>query len=258
MARDDTPSGLKPSYLLEQLVIGPHNNVAAGACLEVVKAPGETYNPLFIYGPPGVGKTHLIQAVAHELVKKNKDIKTKYISAERFMNEILMALSEDRVLDIRRQYSTLDLLIIDDVQYMTESKISQEELFHIFNNLHQANGQVILAADRPPNQLTTLNKNIRSRLEWGLSTDIKVPDEVTRVEILRKKQDFSPGVQLSEEMLLFVAKNLKSISVQLALCRLMFYNLQLRHPYFFHTRNNNLFADRLLNQRQIYFDQQRV
>ncbi|MCG3204526.1 MAG: Chromosomal replication initiator protein DnaA [Elusimicrobia bacterium] len=210
MAKIDAASGLKPLYSFDQLVVGVHNHVAVAACLEVIKAPGETYNPLFVYGPPGVGKTHMMQAVAHQLLLTNPKFQVKYISAERFMNEILTAISEDRMLDVRRQYSTLDLLIIDDVQYMTESKISQEELFHIFNNLHHANCQVILAADRPPNQLTTLNKNIRSRLEWGLSTDIKIPDEATRIEILKKKQSLNPGVQMTEEMNAFVARNLKT------------------------------------------------
>src|SRR5256885_66839 len=129
MAKVDALSGLKPLYSFDQLVIGPHNQVAVGACMEVVKAPGETYNPLFVYGPPGVGKTHLMQAVAHLLLEQNHDFKIRYISAERFMSEVLTAISEDRMLDVRRIYSTLDLLIIDDVQYMTESKISQEELF---------------------------------------------------------------------------------------------------------------------------------
>lgn len=212
MAKTDVgvAAGLRPLYSFDQLVIGPNNHVAVAACLEVVKVPGETYNPLFIYGPPGVGKTHLMQAVAHQVLLQNPSFKVRYISAERFMSEILTAISEDKVLDVRRHYSTLDLLIIDDVQYMTESKISQEELFHVFNNMHQANRQVILAADRPPNQLTTLNKNIRSRLEWGLSTDVKVPQEATRIEILKKKQQNIPDLVMTDAMLHYVARSLKS------------------------------------------------
>lgn len=202
-------SGLKDLYSFQELVVGPHNHVAVAACLEVVKTPGESYNPLFIYGPPGVGKTHLMQAVAHQILAANPGFNVRYISAERFMSEILTAISEDRVLDVRRTYSTLDLLIIDDVQYMTESKISQEELFHVFNNMHQANRQVILAADRPPNQLTTLNKNIQTRLEWGLSTNVTVPDEATRIEILKRKQA-QQGLQLTDEMLTHVARSLRS------------------------------------------------
>ncbi len=206
---DLTALGLKPFYSFAHLVVGPNNHVAAAACHAVAVSPGEAYNPLFIYGPAGVGKTHLLQAVAHEMLKNKPACKIKYISAERFMNEILAAISEDRVVEVRRLYSNLDLLIVDDVQYLTESKVSQEELFHIFNNLHQGNRQVILAADRPPNQLTNLNQNIRTRLEWGLASDVKIPDAKTRLEILKKKQN-QQGLNLSEEMLLYVAQVLSS------------------------------------------------
>jgi hypothetical protein len=150
-----------------------------------------------------------MQAVAHEVLQKDAAAKVKYISAERFMNEVVTAVSEDRVVDIRRQYSQLDLLIVDDVQFLTESKIAQEELFHIFNNMHQEGRQAILAADRPPNQLTNLSNGIKSRLEWGLATDIKIPDEPTRLEILRKKQA-TQGLEIPDEMLKIVASTLKS------------------------------------------------
>lgn len=206
---DSSPTGLKAAYSFEQLVVGPNNNVAVAACQEVIKGPGETYNPLFIYGPSGVGKTHLIQATASALLEKHKTFKVRYLSAERFTSDVVTALSEDRVLEVRKMYSSLDLLIVDDVQYLSESKVAQEELFHIFNNIHQENKQVILAADRPPNQLAGLNKNIRSRLEWGLATDIKVPDEPTRILILKKKQQ-SQGLSMTEPMLTYVARTLKS------------------------------------------------
>jgi hypothetical protein len=203
-------AGLRPSYLFDQLVVGTHNQFAVGACQEVLRAPGEVYNPLFIYGPPGVGKTHLMQAVAHQVLQQNPESKIRYISAERFMSEVLIAISEDRMLEVRRAYSTLDLLILDDVQYLIESKISQEELFHVFNNMHQANKQVILASDRPPNQLTALNNNVRTRLEWGLATDVKVPDEATRFQILQRKQQQLPGLSMDEPMLIYVARALHS------------------------------------------------
>ncbi len=211
MAKTETsPTGLRPLYLFDQLVVGAHNQFAVGACQEVLRAPGETYNPLFLYGPPGVGKTHLMQAVAHQMLQQNPSFKIRYISGERFMSEVLTAISEDRMLELRRAYSVLDLLILDDVQYLIESKISQEELFHVFNNMHQANRQVILASDRPPNQLTALNNNIRTRLEWGLSTDVKVPDETTRLTILQRKQQQLPGLNMDDQMLLYVARALNT------------------------------------------------
>lgn len=206
---DAAAAGLRPLYSFDQLVIGGNNKVAAAACREVAKSPGQTYNPLFIYGPSGVGKTHLMQAVAHLVLEKGVDSKIRYISAERFMSDIMTAVTEDRVMDVRQVYSDLDLLIIDDVQYLTESKIAQEELFHIFNNMHEKNHQLILAADRPPNQLTALHKNVKSRLEWGLSTDVQVPDLEMRVEILRKKQALQ-GLEIPDELLVFVAHNLRS------------------------------------------------
>ncbi len=209
MARVDSATGLKSAYTFANLVVGQNNHVATGACHEVVKSPGEMYNPLVIYGPAGVGKTHLMQAVAHEMLAMDATLKVKYISAERFMNEIVTAIAEDRVVEIRMAYSKLDLLIIDDVQYLVESKIAQEELFHIFNNMHQENRQVILAADRTPNQLSSLSKGIRSRLEWGLAADIQPPDEGTRLEILRRKQA-AQGMAMADEMLRPVAHALHS------------------------------------------------
>ncbi len=205
---ESSSADLRPLYMFDQLVIGPHNQFAVNACQEVLKTPGETYNPLFLYGPPGVGKTHLMQAVAHQMLQQNPGFKIRYISGERFMSEVLTAISEDHILELRRNYSQLDLLILDDVQYLIESKISQEELFHVFNNMHQANHQVIIASDRPPNQLTTLNNNIRTRLEWGLSTDVKVPDEATRLLILQRKQQQMQGLNMDNDMLLYVAQAL--------------------------------------------------
>ena len=209
MARVDAATGLKPAYSFGHLVIGPNNHVAAAACREVLKAPGEMYNPLVIYGPAGVGKTHLMHAVAHEMILKDPAAKVKYISAERFMNEVVTAIAEDRSMEVRTLYSSLDLLIMDDVQYLVESKIAQEELFHIFNNMHQENRQVILACDRMPNQLGNLSKGIRSRLEWGLATDVQAPDEPTRLEILKRKQS-NQGLEMGDEMLSLVAKGLSS------------------------------------------------
>jgi chromosomal replication initiator protein len=201
--------GIKPLNSFEQLVVGPNNQVAVSACQAILQSPGETYNPLFIYGPAGVGKTHLMQAVAQEMLKQNPSAKVRYLSAERFMSETLMAISDDRIMDVRRAFGQLDLLVLDDVQYLGESKISQEELIHVFNNLHQANHQLLLAADRSPNQLTTLSQTLRTRFEWGLATDVHVPDMPTRIEILKKKQILQ-DIHLDDAMLAYVAERLRS------------------------------------------------
>jgi|GEM_PF-4493964 len=210
MSDNDTRAlGLKSSYTFEDLIIGANNHIAAKACLEVVKAPGEAYNPLYIYGPSGVGKTHMMQAVAFAMLKANGKLKVKYISAERFANETIVAISEDKILDLRRRYGELDLFLLDDAQFLIESKSAQAEFFHIFNNLHQANRQIILTADQAPNNMKGLDKNILTRLEWGLATDLKLPDVKTRVEILEIKQK-KAGLKLSPEMIRYAAGMLRS------------------------------------------------
>ena len=201
--------GLKSQYTFESLVVGPHNQMAAAASLEVMKKPGETYNPLFIFGAPGIGKTHLMQAVANALLIKNPKTKIKYISAERFASEVIGAISEDNVMAVRQHYSDLDLLILDDMQFLSESKTAQGEFFHIFNNLHEANKQLIMAADRSPNQLVALDPSIRSRLEWGLAVDVKIPDVSTRVQILKAKEAVQ-GLSLNDQILQFAADHLNS------------------------------------------------
>jgi len=199
--------GLKANYSFDTLVVGPHNQFAVSACQEVVKKPGEAYNPLFIYGPPGVGKTHLIQAVAQAMLKSNSDLKVKYESAERFMSDILSGIAEDNVFRIREHFSKMDLFIIDDIQYLVESQATQEELLHIFNSMQSQNHQIIVAGDRPPNKLTGLNDTLRSRFEGGLSVDVKIPDQQTRVEILKVKQT-AQNLSIPEDQLNYVAQSL--------------------------------------------------
>ncbi len=201
--------GLKPLYNFDQFVIGPNNQFAVSACQAVAKSLGDTYNPLFVYGPPGVGKTHLVQSVAQDVLRQNPSLKVRYVSAERLMSEVIAAISDDNVLTARQYFSDMNLLIVDDVQYLTQSQSSQEELSHIFNNMQQAGHQLILACDRPPNQLTGLNKTLRSRLEGGLATDVKLPDINTRLEILRRKCS-AQGLTIPDNLLVYVAQRLRS------------------------------------------------
>lgn len=202
-------TGLKPNYTFDELVVGVNNHISAKACLQVVKSPGETYNPLVIYGPAGTGKTHLMQAVAHAMLKTNPDLAVRYSSSERFMNEVIMAVSDDNVMEVRKKYHQFDLWLLDDIQFLLESKTAQMEFFHIFNTFHDENKQIVMACDRPPNKLTNLDKNIVSRLSWGLSTPVQIPDIKTRIDILKLKQA-RYGLDLDDKMLSFAAGALKS------------------------------------------------
>lgn len=201
--------GIKPQLTLDSLIVGEHNRMAAQACREILKAPGETYNPLFLFGVAGCGKSHLMNGVANEMLKTNPDLKVRYISSERFMNEVISGIAEDNVMMVRGRYNSLNLWLLDDVQYLMESKSAQAEFFHIFNNLIEDNQQIILSADRAPNNLLELDKTIRSRLEGGLAIEVKVPDAATRMDILRQKQA-KHGLNMDEKMLEYSAGILRS------------------------------------------------
>ena len=203
--------GLNPSYTFETFVVGQSNRFARAAALAVADAPGEIYNPLFLYGGVGLGKTHLMQSVAHYVYEHNPNMKILYVSSETFTNELIEAIREGniKISKFREKYRNIDVLLIDDIQFIIGKEATQEEFFHTFNELYNARKQIIITSDKPPKDMETLEERIRSRFECGLTADIGQPDYETRMAILRKKQE-KDGINLNDEVLDYIAKNIKS------------------------------------------------
>ncbi len=200
---------LNPRYTFENFVVGANNRFTHAAALAVAENPGKTYNPLFIYGGVGLGKTHLMQAIGHYIKKKRPMLKVVYIPSDKFVAQVIDAIRDGTIRELKEMYTNVDVLLVDDVQFMAESESTQEEFFHIFNTLHQMNKQIVLTSDRPPKLLTTLEDRLRSRFEWGLIADIKSPSLETRVAILKKKSE-EENVNVDDNILLYVASKLKS------------------------------------------------
>lgn len=216
--------GLSPRYSFDTFIVGASNQFAHAACRAVAEAPSRSYNPLYIYGGVGLGKTHLMHAIGDYVLKHNPQMKLTYVSGERFMNEVVNALRYDRILEFRERYRSVDVLLVDDVQFIAGKERTQTEFFHTFNALHDAQKQIVLSSDVPPHQIAELEERMQSRFEWGLIADIQSPDLETKVAILKRKAD-SEGVPLADNVALFIAGRIKSNVRELegALIRLLAY-----------------------------------
>jgi chromosomal replication initiator protein len=202
-------NGLNPNYVFESFVVGKSNRLAHAASLAVSDSPGVAYNPLFIWGGVGLGKTHLMHAIAHHVGQNIMDARTLYVSSEKFTNDLITAIRNNSTHEFRGRYRNLDLLLIDDIQFITGKEQTQEEFFNTFNTLYEASKQIVISSDRPPRDILGVEERLVSRFESGLVTDIQTPDLETRVAILQKKADFKNRV-IPEEVILFLAQNIPS------------------------------------------------
>ncbi len=203
---------LNPKYKFDTFVVGSNNKFAHSASLAVAESPGETYNPLYLYGGPGLGKTHLMHSIGHFVMEQNPDMKVLYVTSEEFTNEVIESIrsgNASSLVKIREKYSTVDVLMVDDVQFIIGKESTQEEFFHTFNALHSAHKQIILSSDKPPKEMETLDERFRSRFEWGLIADIQPPDYETRMAILRKNAENCDRV-IDEDIIKYIATNIKS------------------------------------------------
>ncbi len=207
--KNESYNNLNPKYTFDTFVIGSNNNLAHAAALAVADSPAEVYNPLFIYGGVGLGKTHLMHSVAHYILDNNPEARVMYVTSEKFTTELIQSIRNKTTMEFKDKYRNVDVLLIDDIQFISGKESTQEEFFHTFNALHEAKKQIIISSDRPPKEIKTLEDRLLSRFEWGIIADIQSPDYETRMAILNKKTE-ADGISLEPSILEYIAANVKS------------------------------------------------
>lgn len=228
---DISHTPLNPKYTFEGFVVGSSNRFAHAAALAVAQSPGKAYNPLFLYGGVGLGKTHLMHAIGHYVYEHYSDLKVVYVSSEKFTNEMINSIRDRTTDNFREKYRNVDVLLIDDIQFLQDKERTQEEFFHTFNALYESGKQIVISSDRPPKEIPTLEDRLRSRFEWGLTTDMQVPDFETRVAILKKKTTYE-GFDVPNDVMVYIANQFHSNIRELegALIRVVAYSSLTNEP----------------------------
>lgn len=217
-------NNLNPNYTFENYVIGNNNHFSTAAAQKVAESPGRAYNPLFIYGGVGLGKTHLMHSIGNQMIKNRKDVKVAYISTEKFTNELINSIKDDKMIEFKNKYRNIDLLLIDDIQFIERKERTQEEFFHTFNALYDEGKQIVISSDRTPKEISSIEERLRSRFEMGLLADVQPPDYETRIAILKKKAEYE-NIEVSDDILDYIAGAFKDNVRELegALLRVMAY-----------------------------------